>query len=208
MGHDNLSGTAGAPKAAGDPVRYYAAAYDTHNVIYRTGDGHLHALYWVGVTPVIYGGNLTWTISAPPAAGDPVAYYTAHNDTHQVVYRGGDGHLYALYWAGVAPVAGWDLTAPSGAPAATGTPAAYYDASTNTKHVIYRSADGGLHELWWVPGGAIPAHVDLTAAYGAPPAADQPAAFTVDGLRSTWRTAALTVTSMRCAGRHGGVAVS
>src|SRR5262249_2222734 len=31
--HDNLSGTAGAPKAAGDPVGYYTAATDTHHVI-------------------------------------------------------------------------------------------------------------------------------------------------------------------------------
>ena len=42
VGHDNLSGTAGAPPAAGDPVGYYAAAADAHHVIYRTGDGHLH----------------------------------------------------------------------------------------------------------------------------------------------------------------------
>ncbi|MGH4007808.1 MAG: hypothetical protein ACRDTH_06545 [Pseudonocardiaceae bacterium] len=228
VGHDNISGTAtGAPSAASDPVGYYVAAADTHHVIYRTGDGHLHELNWTGLAPAAYGGNLTRAISAPtargvpsafanaaglnivvyrsgngeilglywadgpsgldrlssvagtpPATGDPVAYYTAHDDTHQVVYRAGNGHLYELYWPGVAPVLGWDLT-PSGAPAATGTPAAYYSAGTNTKHVIYRSADGGLHEIWWVPGGTTPAHVDLTA--WASPAADRPAAFTVEG---------------------------
>jgi hypothetical protein len=230
VGHDNLSGTAGAPKAAGDPVGYYVSAADTHHVIYRSSDGHLHELNWTGVAPVVYGGNLTASISAPRAAGDPTAfvnaagvnivvyrsanghilslywadgpsglddlsgfagtplaagdpfaYYTAHDDTHQVVYRGGDGHLYELYWPGVAPVVGWDLTAPSGAPAAAGNPAAYYSAGTNTKHVIYRSADGRLHEIWWVPGGGTPAHVDLTSFAGAPPAADRPAAFTVEG---------------------------
>ena len=47
---------------------------------------------------------------------------------------------------------------------------------------MYRSADGGLHEIVWAPGGGIPAHIDLTAAYAAPPAADRPAAFTVQGL--------------------------
>lgn len=233
VGHDNLSGTAGASKAAGDPVGYYAAAADTHHVIYRTGDGHLHELNWTGVAPVVYGGNLTGAISAPraagqpsafvnaagvnivvyrgvnsrifglywaegpsglddlsgvagtpPAAGDPFAYYTAHDDTHQIVYLGNDGHLWELYWPGVAPVVGWDLTAPSGAPAAAGAPVAYYSAGTNTKHVIYRSADGRLHEIWWVPGGGTPAHVDLTAFAGAPPAADRPAAFTVEGPNS------------------------
>ena len=81
---------------------------------------------------------------------------------------------------GVAPVAGWDLTVQSGAPAAASDPAAYYSAGTNTKHVYFRSADGGLHEIWWVPG-TTPAWGNLTAAYGAPPAADRPTAFTVEG---------------------------
>jgi hypothetical protein len=81
---------------------------------------------------------------------------------------------------GVAPVAGWDLTARAGAPKATGTPAAYYSAGTNTKHVIYRSSNGRLHEIWWVPDGA-PGHVDLTAFANAPLAADRPVAFTVEG---------------------------
>jgi hypothetical protein len=125
--------------------------------------------------------ELSGVAGTPAAAGDPAAYYTAHDDTHQVVYLGDDGHLWELYWQGVAPVAGWDLTAPSGAPAAVGTPAVYYSAGTNTKHVIYRSSDGQLHELWWVPGGGTPAHVNITASYCAPPAADRPAAFTVEG---------------------------
>ena len=99
---------------------------------------------------------------------------------HQVVYRAQNGHLWELYWAGAAPVAGRDLTWLSGAPAATGNPVAYYSAGTNTKHVIYRSADGRLHEIWWTAGGA-PGHVDLTEASAAPPAADRPAAFTVEG---------------------------
>jgi len=230
VGHDNLSGTAEAPTADGDPVGYYIPSLDAHHVVYRGGDGHLHELNWVGVTPVVYGGNLTGTISAPtsagtpaafanaagvnivvyrsaageilsvywsdgpsgldelsgvagtpPAATDPVAYYTAFNDTHQIVYCATDGHLYELYWPGVVPVIGWDLVANSNAPAAVGTPAAYYSAGTNTKHVVYRSADNRLHELWWVPGENNPHHVDLTDFAAAPPAADRPAAFTVEG---------------------------
>jgi hypothetical protein len=230
VGHDNLSGTASAPNAAGDPVGYYVPAADTNHVIYRTGDGNLHELYWIGVAPVGYGGNLTGGISAPRAAGDPTAfanaagsnivvyrsvngdilslywlegpnrpgldnlsgvagtpkaagdpfgYYTAYNDTHQIVYRAGNGHIYELYWAGIDAVAGWDIMPPN-APPATGNLAAYYSAGTNTKHVFYRSADGHLHEIWWVPGTA-PGHADLNEAYGAPLAADRPAAFTVEG---------------------------
>jgi hypothetical protein len=174
VGHDNLSGTAGAPNAAGDPVGYYVPAADTNHVIYRTGDGNLHELYWIGVTPVNYGGNLTGGISAPRAAGDPTAfvnaagtnivvyrsvngdilglywpegpsapafdnlsgvagtpkaagdpfgYYTAYNDTHQIVYRAGDGHIYELYWAGIEAVAGWDLMPPHAPPAPPSMPA-------------------------------------------------------------------------------------
>jgi hypothetical protein len=234
VGHDNLSGTAQAPGASGgDPVGYYDAATDTHHVIYRTSNGHLHELWWKGVEPVKYRGDLTAMASAPPAEGqpsafvggngtniviyrsadghirslfwttgavahedlsgyagtppataDPVAYYTAHNDTHQVVYRGNDGHLWELYWQGVAPVKGWDITTLLGTPTADGTPAAYYSAATNTKHVIYRPVfSKQLHEIVWTPGGWVRAHINLTTAYEAPPAngLDQPEAFTVQG---------------------------
>jgi hypothetical protein len=225
-GHDNLSGTAGAPAASGDPVGYYIPAFDAHHVIYRTGDGHLHELNWTGQAPVQYGGNLTWTISAPRAAGepsafvngsntnivvyrgvnqrimsvywsdgpsglddlsgfagtaaavgDPFAYYTPHDNVQQIVYLGADGHIWELYWQGDAPVTGWDLSALAGGPRPVGTPAAYYDPGTHTKHVIYRSANRRLNELWWAPGGGTPQHVDITAAYSAPAAADRPIAY-------------------------------
>jgi hypothetical protein len=126
VGHDNLSGTAGAPKAAGDPVGYYAAAYDTHNVIYRTGDGHLHSLYWVGVTPVIYGGNLTWAISAPPAAGDPTAFVNAAG-VNIIIYRSVQGDILSLYWAD-GPSGLDNLSSVAGTPLAAGDPVAYYPA--------------------------------------------------------------------------------
>jgi hypothetical protein len=231
VGHDNLSGTAGAPNAAGDPVGYFVPADDTHHVIYRTSDGHLHELTSLGVTPIKDGGDLTARVSAPhvggnptvfanapagfnfvvyrssvngeilslysspassgvdrlsvvagtpPAAGDPFGYYTAHNDTHQIVYRAVDGHIYELYWAGSETVRGWDITPPDGAIGYSNF-TAYYSAGTNTKHVFYHSADGHLHEIWWVPGGGRPAHVNLTLRFGAPPAADRPAGFTVEG---------------------------
>ena len=176
----NLTGTIAAPPAAGDPTAFVNAA-GANIVVYRSVEGDILSVYWADGPSGL--DNLSGVAGTPPAAGDPVAYYTVHNDTHQVVYRGTDGHLYELHWAGVAPVVGWDLTAVAGAPAAVGTPAAYYSAGTNTKHVIYRDADGGLHELWWVPGAAgIPAHVDLIAAYAAaPPAAGDPRAFTIEG---------------------------
>jgi len=174
----NLTGAISAPRAAGDPSAFVNANGD-NIVVYRSTDGQILGLYWKDGPSGL--DHLSGVAGTPLAAGDPFAYYTPHDDTHQVVYRGRDGHLYELYWPGVAPVSGWDLTGLSGAPAATGNPTAYYSAGTNTKHVMYRSADGRLHEIWWVPGGGTPAHVDLTTFAGAPPAADRPMAFTVEG---------------------------
>ena len=178
QGGGDLTASAAAPVSAGSPSAFVDGS-GVHLVVYRSGDGAVRDLYWT--TGAVVGEDLSGTAGTPGAAGDPVAYYTAHDDTHQVAYIGQDGHLWELYWPGVTTVVGWNLSLPSGAPAGTGTPAAYYSAGTNTKHVFYRSGDGQLHEIWWVPGGGTPAHVNLTTAYGLPAAADDPAAFTVEG---------------------------
>ena len=115
--------------------------------------------------------------------GDPVAYYTAANNTTQVTYRGDDNHLWELWCVGDERIQGWDLSGAAGAPdtVAVSDPAAFYSAGTNTKHVIYRGANDHLYELSWVPGGGTPALVDLTLMALARRAVDKPAAFTVDG---------------------------
>ena len=92
VGHDDLSGTAGSPAASGTPVGYHHQPSDGHHVIYRGTDKHLHELVWFGVAPVFYGGNLTGTIGAPQAAGDPAAYSTP-DGTNIVPYRAGDGRI-------------------------------------------------------------------------------------------------------------------
>jgi Transposase len=178
----NLTWSISAPTAAGDPTAFCNAA-GVNIVVYRSGDdSHILSLYWADGPSGL--DNLSGVAGSPPAAGDPFAYYTAHDDTHQVVNRVDNGDLYELYWAGAAPVDYLNLSAISGAPAASGNAAAYYSTGTNTKHVIYRSADSRLHEIWWVPGVGTPAYVDLTALAAAPPAADRPAAFTVEGPNS------------------------
>ena len=231
VGHDNITGSIGAPRAVGNPCGTYEANGVNH-VIYRSGDGHLHELWWTGGDPAGHG-DLTEALSAPPAAGDPVhwvdtargrnhvayratdghvrglywnagseghedlsgtagapnaagdpvAYYLPGHDMHQIFYRDVDHHLWEVYCVGEAPVAAWDLTVSASAPRADSDPAVYYSAARDTKHVIYRSADGHLHEIWWV-FGTPPAHTDLTVAALAPPAVDRPAAFTVDGPNS------------------------
>jgi hypothetical protein len=176
QGGGDLIGSASppAPPVKGQPSAFVGSG-GLNNVIYRGQDNHIRRLFWD--TGAVSQEDLSGFAGTPPAAGDPVAYYTAHDDAHQIVYVGTDGHVWELFWAGNAPVQGWDLSAPSGAPTPAGTPAAYYFAGENTKHVIYHSADGRLHELWWTPGGGIPAHEDLSFAYATPLAADRPAAF-------------------------------
>lgn len=169
---------ASAPPAAGDPSAFVDAD-GVNIVVFRGSDGHIRDLYWSS-GPVQHE-DLSGFAGTPQAAGDPFGYFTPHDNTHQVVYPAVDGHVYELYWQGAAPVTGWDLSAPSGAPAPAGNLAAYYSAGTHTKHVMYRSANGDLHEIWWVPGGGTPAHANLTEFAGAPRAADRPAAFTVEG---------------------------
>ena len=113
----------------------------------------------------------------PNAATDPFAWYTPVEDIHRVVYVAGNGHVYELAWQGVAPVGGRDLTALSGAPAAQGRVSGGYNPADNTQHVIFRSADGHLHELWHFLGEAAVHHADLTVAFGAPPATLSPTYF-------------------------------
>jgi len=182
VGHGDLTQQASAPVAVGDPSAYVDTARATSIVAYRAGDGHIRSLYWSG-GPVGHD-DLSGFAGTPTAAGDPVAYYTAHNDIHQFAYVAGNGHVFELWCAGVAPIQGWDLTAASGAPAAVGKPAAYYCSATNKKHVVYRSADGRLHDLSWTHGSTVVRHGDLTSYAGGPGAADSPAAFAVDGSKT------------------------
>jgi len=175
VGHGDLTVQGSAPASAGDPAGYVDTTRATNIVVYRATDGHVRSLYWtrgpVGLD------DLSGFAGTPNAASDPAAYYTPHDDTHQVVYVGVDGHIHELRWVGITPVQGWDLTASAGAPPASGKPAAYYSSATNTKHVVYRSADGRLHNLSWAPGSSQLRRSDLTAYAGGPPAADSPAAF-------------------------------
>jgi calcineurin-like phosphoesterase family protein len=182
VSHGDLTQQSSTPEAASDPSPYVDTRRGDNIVVYRGRDGHVHSLYWRGRGQVGHD-DLSGFAQAPNAAGDPVAYYLHDADLHQVTYRGADGHIYELYWPNVAPVTHWDLSTIAGAPPAASDPAVYYSAGTNTKHVIYRSADGQLHEIWWFPGGT-PAHTPTTVAALAPPAVDRPAAFTIDGPNS------------------------
>ena len=102
VGHDDLTGSAGAPKAEGNPRGFYEAN-GVNNVIYRTGDdGHLHDLWWSGADRARHE-DLTKSASAPPAAGDPSPYMDTRRGIHMVVFRGTDRHVRDLHWTDAAP---------------------------------------------------------------------------------------------------------
>jgi hypothetical protein len=149
--HGDLTAMTGAPAAAGDPASYVFDAQGTQHVMYRSGNGHVHELWW-DATNGWGSGDLTAVTGAPTAAGDPAAYVFDPEGSQHVIYRAGNGHLYELWWTAAQ---GWnqgDLTAAAGSPPAAGDPGAYEFRAEGTQHVVYRTADGHLHEMWWRPG--------------------------------------------------------
>jgi subtilisin family serine protease len=113
--------------------------------------------------------DLTNAAGAPAnAVGDPTCLFDTTSSVQHVYYRGGDGHIHALWWA---PGGNWqygDLTNWAGAPAnAVGDPTCLFDTTSSVQHVYYRGGDGHIDELWWAPAGNWQRN-DLTIASGAP----------------------------------------
>lgn len=180
-GGGDLTASAGAPPAAGRAAPMVDDS-GTHVVVYRAADGVIHDLYWtasgVGVE------DLSGYAGRPPAAYDPAAYWTAHDNGHEVVYVDAVGQVQELWWAGTAPVQGRALTTGiSPAYTAVGTPAAYYSPQTGARHAAFRSVHGGLHLLTWTEQDGPVDLLDLTGQYGLPAAAGDPAVVVVPGTR-------------------------
>jgi hypothetical protein len=185
----------GSPLAKGNPSAYVDTDSGFNSVVYRGNDNDIHRFYW-GTGPVEYENLSAWGVAqAPKAAGDPVSYYISSHPilgtsevsrhVNQVTYRDVHNHICELWWRGEERVNHWDVTAATeGAPPAASDPVAYYSAATNTKHIFYRSADSHLHELWWVPGGSLPKHADITNQTFAAPALDKPTAFSMESAKS------------------------
>ena len=118
--------------------------------------------------------DLSGFAGTPTAAGDPFAWFTPADDTHRIVYRAANGHLYELFWPNVAPV---QRPRPDGAVghAASGRQRVGR-LQPGRQHAARHLPLGRrpVHELWHFLGEAAVHHVDLTAAYGAPSAADRP----------------------------------
>jgi hypothetical protein len=78
------------------------------------------------------------------------------------------------------PVTHTDLTATSGAPAASGDPAGYEFKAHGVQNVVYRATDGHAHELWRTSTGI--GHSDLTTLAGAPGVVGDVKAYVMESL--------------------------
>ncbi|WP_285689806.1 hypothetical protein [Actinoplanes sp. NBRC 103695] len=97
--------------------------------------------------------------------GGLVAYTWDVDQTQHVVYNGADSHVHELWFH---HGDGWnhiDLTATTSSPLSVGGLAGYTWDVDDTQHIVYVSADGHIHELWFHHGDGWN-HNDLTAAAG------------------------------------------
>ena len=186
---NNLSTAANAPKAAGCPCGY-AGPDSTQHVFYRTEDGSINELYFTkeGGAKAWQSRNLTTDTNAPKAASDPGAFmvpaswakFFKDRDRQHVLYRGTDGQIHELFFS--TKDKKWEtvnLSAATNAPKATGHPMGYFLESSNTQHVVFRTQDGDICELYYPVDAKEPKWnmKNLTQEAKAPRAASDPAAY-------------------------------
>ncbi len=152
----------GVPAAEGNPFGYAFVNETTglteqHN-LFVSADGHIHAL-WFNFTQGWHHEDRTGFFSdAPPSSGNPRGYAFVNETTglteQHNIYRSADGHIHA-FWFNFAT--GWhheDRTAiVPGVPPAVGDPWGYAFVNEKTglaeQHILFRTADGHIHALWF-----------------------------------------------------------
>jgi len=92
----DLTSTAGAPAAAGDPTAYVFRAEGTLHVDYRRADGHIEELWSDGTW---HGGDLTALAGAPSAASNPTGFALDADRSQHVFFRDPNGHVQELRWS-------------------------------------------------------------------------------------------------------------
>ncbi|HET7540902.1 MAG TPA: trypsin-like serine protease [Polyangiaceae bacterium] len=172
VGNGDLTAAARAKTAAGDPWPYYDSTHAMNIVAFRGTDNHIRTLYWGSGN--VGEDDLSGVAGTPLAADDPFAWHTPADDSNHFIYRASSGHIYELSYVNNAPVSGRDLTALTQAPIAVGKLSGGYNPADNCQHVIYRAADGSLHEMWYGLGSS---SVGQGALNGGPPAVDRPVYF-------------------------------
>jgi hypothetical protein len=130
---------------------------EQHN-LFRTGDGHIHALWFNFATGWHHEDRTAMIPGVPPAVGNPAPYAFVAESKDVVeqhnLFRTGDGHIHAL-WFNFAT--GWhheDRTAMiPGVPPAVGDPVPYAFVAEQSgvveQHNLFRTGDGHIHALWF-----------------------------------------------------------
>ncbi len=176
--HQDLTSKTGAPSAKECPTGYTWDADETQHVVFAGEDGHIYEL-WFSVKSDWHYHDLTKATGAPLAESAPFGYTWDVDKTQHVIYRGSDGHVHELWFD---QDSGWhhnNLTLATGAPFATLDPHGYTWDADETQHIVYRSQDGHIQELWFDQDSGWH-HNNLTSATGAPPARSAPIGYTWD----------------------------
>jgi len=159
--HNDLTGEASGPRAAGDPTAYREQKENVQHVFYRSSEGAVIDLYRSRARDADkkwHSNDLTAEAKAPKAAGHPVAYLestgtvTTSNVQH-IVYRNEDGQIHELYlrpkqekWLHT------DVAAAVKAPRAADDPCGFVEKGS-IQHIFYRTEDGAVYELYHVGEG-------------------------------------------------------
>lgn len=168
--HNDLTAEANAPAAFSDLTAYTWQADQSEHVIYCK-DQHVHEL-WLSYPGRWQHNDLTAATGAPTTLGRPAAYSWNVDRTEHVIYYGTDSHLHELWLALGDRWRHRDLTIDVGAPTNRGglwiNVHGYTWDIDQAQHVVYRTDDGHVHELWFTQGNDWQHH-DLTVISGAPP---------------------------------------
>jgi Zinc dependent phospholipase C len=164
---DLTAATGEVPAAWGSLTSWIDKAYE--HVVAVGADGHLHEFYRLLGTTAWGHGDITAAAGAPPAGPGALTSWVDSVYQH-VVYISADGHIRELWFAlGPGPWQSRDVTAATSAPPALpGALTSWVDSAY--QHVVYISADGHVHQLYFRLGAGPWLANDLTAMLGAPQA--------------------------------------
>ena len=183
-------GAADNPPAQPHHARLSAYAVDadkSEHVFFRNHENkHIVELFTkFGDAAGWHMNDLTAEANAPEAAGGPDAYYWTDNKTAHVFYRGTDDGIHELFRTSDSKWGHNDVTTAAKAPKAAGDPVGYAEEGNKTQHVVYRTGEGGLVELYSKQGEAAGWRMrDLTMETKAPKAAGDPDGFYWRGNKS------------------------
>jgi len=169
--YTDLTQVTGSPLAEGALLAAYAwEAKGTRQVVFMSGDGHIHELM-TGTRDAWSQTDLTAITGAPLADGSALAAYAwERGGTKQVVYTGNNGNIYELV-AGMDNT--WryvDVTSLTSSPLADGSALAAFAYETGgTKEIAYMGRDRHVYELMMDTNGTW-SHTDLTQHMRAPDA--------------------------------------